>query len=46
MAGRKPSPERAGLFRLRDYERKVRTIKRKDERRAKLRAVVQFGGKS
>ena len=46
MAGRKPTPQRAELYRLRDYDRKVRQIKRASARANKLRAVVQFGGKS
>jgi hypothetical protein len=34
MGKRKPSQERAALYRLRDYGRKVADMRRRDERRA------------
>lgn len=46
MAGRKPSPERAELFRLREYGKKIAKLKRQGERRAKVATVASFGGKS
>ena len=46
MAGRKPSPQRAELYRLREYGRKLQTLKRAKARRAKVATVASFGGKS
>jgi hypothetical protein len=46
VAGRKPSPQRAELYRLREYGRKLQTLKRAKARRAKVATVASFGGKS
>jgi hypothetical protein len=46
MAKSKMSPQRAELYRLREYGRKVAKMKRQSERASKLRAVASFGGKS
>jgi hypothetical protein len=44
MAGRKMSPQRAELYRLREYGKKIQKMKRQGERASKLRAVSSFGG--
>lgn len=46
MAKAKQSPQRAELYRLREYGKKVAKLKRQAERASKLRAVASFGGKS
>lgn len=43
---RRLSPQRSEVFRLREYDRKIRQMKRQDERRGKVRLVEKFGGKS
>ena len=46
MANRKMSPQRAELYRLREYGKKLQTLKRAKARRSKVATVASFGGKS
>lgn len=42
---RKMSPQRGELYRLREYDRKLRQVKRAKARRGKNAVVDKFGGK-